>query len=120
MTELIRLSNMDKHRKLHLMVVLPRQALFTNRADAFRDCFPDPTTPGPSGQPTAIVYHTPPRRSPKPGDEVLRVLVRPTGPTPDVDFDAQIFGDIGIGRLGPAIPMLRAMTDYVGEVLKAF
>ena len=118
--KLIRLSNIDKHRKLHLMVVIPRQASFTNRTDAFRDCVPDPTAPGPRGQPTAIVYHTPPRRSPKPGDEVLRVQVRATGPNPDVDFAAQIFGDIGIGRLGPAIPMLRAMADYVGAVLAAF
>jgi hypothetical protein len=79
-----------------------------------------PITPVPNGQASVIVYHTPPRRSPKPGDEVLRVPVRATGPNPDVDFAAQIFGDIGIGRLGPAIAMLRGMADYVGAVLAAF
>jgi hypothetical protein len=118
--KLIRLSNIDKHRKLHLMVVIPRQASFTNRPDAFRDCVPDPATPGPSGQSAATVYHRPPRRSPRPGDEALRVIVRATGPNPDVDFAAQISGDIGIGRLGPVIPMLRGMADYVGAVLSAF
>ena len=118
--KLIRLSNIDKHRKLHLLVVIPAGGSFTNRTDAFRDCVADPTTPGPEGQPAAIVHHIAPRRPPRAGDVILRVLVRPTGPNPDVEFDAKITGYVGLGRLGPVIPMMDAMTSYVSDVLRAF
>src|SRR5690349_17247407 len=118
--KLIRLSNIDKHRKLHLLVFIPQSASFTNRVDAFRDCIPDPTVPAPGGQPAAIVHHLAPSRAPRVGDPILRILVRPTGPNPDVEFDASLIGYVGLGRLGPVIPMLDVMARYVSDVLTAF
>jgi len=118
--KLIRLSNTDKHRKPHMPVVIPQNAKFTNRSDALRDCVPYPTAPGPGGRPAAIIHHVAPSRNPHAGDEILRIFVRPTGPNPDVELDATLHGYVGIGRLGPAIPMLDAMAQYVGSVLNAF
>lgn len=118
--KLVRISNTDKHRKLHLLVMIPQSASFTNRVDAFRDCVPDPTVPGPQGQPTAIIEHIVPRRNPQTGDPVLRIPVRPIGPDPDVELDVRISAYVGIGRLGPVIPMLDAMAQYVSIVLSAF
>jgi len=118
--KLAQLSNTDKHRKLHLLVIIPQSASFTNRGDAFRDCIPHPTTPDPQGQPAGIVEHIAPRRAPRMGDPILRILVQPTGPNPDVEFDVMLNGYVGIGRLGPVIPMLDGMASYVSAVLSAF
>lgn len=118
--KLVRLSNTDKHRELHLMVVIPVRESFTNRSDAFRDCVPDPTVPNPPGHPTAIAYHGGLARSPHKGDEILRVRVRPIGPNPDVEFDMKLTGYIGVDRLGPVVRMLEAMAKYVGNVLEAY
>jgi hypothetical protein len=117
---LVRLSNIDKHRKLHLLVVIPQSASFTNRPDAFRDCVPYPTTSGPQGQPATIIEHIAPGRAPRAGDLILRIPVRPTGANPDVVLDARIIGYVGLGRLGPIIPMLDAIALYVSNVLEAF
>lgn len=51
---------------------------------------------------------------------MLRAFVRPTGPNPDVDLEMRLSCFIGIGKLGPVIPMLEGMADYVVAVLQAF
>jgi hypothetical protein len=38
--KLVKLSNVDKHRRIHLLVTVPQNASFTNRPDGFRDCVP--------------------------------------------------------------------------------
>ena len=112
------LSNVDKHRKLHLLLVASQSASFTNRSDAYRDCAPDARLM-PDGS-MAHWLHLPPRRPPRPDGEILRVFVRPFGPNPDVEVDASLTGHVAIGKLGPILPMLDAMARYVASVLRAF
>jgi hypothetical protein len=116
--KLVSLSNADKHRRLHLLVVVPHNATFTNRLDACRDCVPDQRLM-PDGS-YANAHHIVPRRNPQSGDVVLRIFVRPTGPNPDVDFDMRLTSFVGLGKLGPVVPMLEGMAQYVEAVLKAF
>ncbi len=116
--KLVSLSNVDKHRKLHLLVVVPQSASFTNRPDAYRDCAPNPRL-----MPDGSIAHAlllPPRRPPRPGDVILRTFVHPLGPNPDVEFDTSFIGHVATGKLGPILPMLDAMARYVASVLRAF
>lgn len=117
--KLVALSNTDKHRRLHLLVVAAHQAAFANRHDAYRGCLPVLQTT-PDGTETAVWHHSAPRRPPRAGDEILRIPVHPTGHSPDVDVDAVLMGWVAIGRLGPVIPLLDACGRYVTDVLTAF
>ena len=116
--KLVYLSNVDKHRKLHLLVVATHRTSFTNRADAYRDCAPDFRLM-PDGK-MANWLVLPPQRQPRLGDVILRVFVHPLGPNPDVELDASLTGHVAIGKLGPILPMLDAMARYVASVLRAF
>lgn len=116
--KLVRLSNVDKHRKIHLLVIVPQDASFTNRPDGFRDCVPAPRL-APNGS-YVHAYHVVPHRSPRVNDTILRIFVQPTGPNPDVDWDVRLHGFVGIGRLGPVVPMLEGMANYVTAVLYEF
>jgi len=116
--KLIKLSNVDKHRRIHLLVTVPQSASFTNRPDGFRDCVPVPRLM-PDGS-YAHAHHMAPRRSPRIDDAILKIFVHPTGPSPDVDWNARLHGFVGIGKLGPAVPMLEGMADYVAAVLNEF
>jgi hypothetical protein len=117
--KLIQPSNVDKHRRLHLLVVAPAAGSFTNRADAFRDCVPV-LFPAPDGRMLPRFYHKVPGRSPRPNQEILRVEVTPTGPNPDVEIDGSITCQIRVGRLGPVVAMLDGFGQYVTAVLTAF
>jgi hypothetical protein len=68
----------------------------------------------------ANAEHIAPGRNPKAGDEILRIFIQPTGENPDVNCDAHLYGFVGIGRLGPVIPMLEGMANYVRAVLTEF
>ena len=116
--KLIRLSNVDKHRRLHLLVVVPRSSPLTNRIDAYRDCIPAPRLMPDGGYAHAQLIA--PSRNPRAGDVILVAFVRPTGPNPDVEVDLRLLGFVGIGNLGPVVPMLDAMAKYVTGVLNAF
>jgi hypothetical protein len=115
--KLIRLSNADKHRRLPLLVTAPTAAEF--RPAIYFDCVPVLRTQ-PDGRPAAQWFHRVPRRPPRVGDEILRVLVLPTGPEPDAECDAQLFFWIALGKLGPVVPLLEAFGQYVANVLDAF
>lgn len=116
--KLVRLSNIDKHRRIHLLVTIPQSASFTNRPEGFRDCVPTQRL-APNGS-CVHAYHVPPRRNPRENDIMLGIFVQPTGPNPDVDWDVRLHGFVGIGRLGPAVPMLEGMAQYVAAVLNEF
>jgi hypothetical protein len=116
--KLVYLSNVDKHRKLHLLVVAPQSASFTNRPDAYRDCVPDPRLMPDGSMAHALLL--PPRRPPRPGDVILRTFVHPIGSNPDVEFDASFTGYVATGKLGPILPMLDDMVRYVSSVIQAF
>jgi hypothetical protein len=115
--KLVALSNTDKHRRLHLLVAVPHGATLTYRPEAFRDCVLSPRAL-PGGQ--AAVEHIAPRRSPRADDVVFRVFVQPTGPNPDADLNVRLTGFIGTGRLGPVVPMLEGIAQYVAAVLREF
>ena len=117
--KLVRLSNIDKHRRLHLLVVAAHQASFTNRVDAHRDCVPV-LQPAPDGGLSGMWYHTAPSRPLRSDSEILRIPVRPIGPNPDVEVDARLVGWVVIGRLGPVVRLLDAFSTYVSNVLTAF
>lgn len=116
--KLVKLSNIDKHRKIHLLVSIPQSSSFTNNPDAFRDCLIDDRLM-PNGAYANIEFIAP-RRNPRVNDAVLRVFVQPTGPNPDVDLDYRLQAFVGIGRLGPVVPMLEGMAGYVKAVLSEF
>ena len=116
--KLVALSNTDKHRRLHLLVAVPHQATFTNAPGMFRDCTPVlAATPG--GM-SAVIEHFAPGRSPHADDVVFRILVQPTGPNPDVDLNVRLTSFVGTGRLGPVVPILEGMAQYVAAVLREF
>jgi hypothetical protein len=116
--KLVALSNTDKHRRLHLLVTAPHQATLTNRPDAYRDCTPILRAfPGGMG---AAIDHVTPKRNPHVNDMVFRVFVQPTGPNPDVDLDVRLTCFVGTGRLGPVVPMLKGMAQYVAAVIGEF
>ncbi len=116
--KLIRLSNIDKHRRLHLLVTRPYQSPLTNRIDAYTDCVTRPRLMPDGGRAHAHIIA--PGPNPRTNDPIMFVFVAPTGPNPDVDFDMTLTAFVGIGRLGPLIPLLDAFALYVGNVLNAF
>jgi hypothetical protein len=117
--KLISLSNTDKHRRLHLLVVIPQSATLTNRPETFRDCV-SVFRLMPDGKTLATVEMIAPRRNIRVNDIVARIFVQPTGPNPDVDFDMRLTGYVGTGRLGPVVPLLEGMAKYVAAVLSEF
>jgi len=116
--KLVRLSNIDKHRQLHLLVTRPHKSALTNRSDAYVDCVARPILIPGGGY--AHVHVIAPGRNPRPNDPVLLIFVTPTGPNPDVDFNMSLTAFVGMGRLGPVIPMLEFFATYVGSVINAF
>jgi len=117
---LIRMSNIDKHRRLHVIVVAPYQASFTNRPDGYRDCVPLIRTDPATGRRHGVTFHKAPSRPLRANTEILRVFVRPTGPNPDVEVDARLTGWITVGKTGPIIPLLDGFGEYVAAVLNRF
>lgn len=115
--KLIKLSNIDKHRRLHLLVHAILTGNFTN-APIYRDCQPMLRF-GVTGKPESPWYLNFPRY-PRPNDEILRIPVRVIGPNPDVEVPASLTGQVVTGKLGPVIPMLDGFGQYVGAVLTAF
>jgi hypothetical protein len=115
--KLVALSNTDKHRKLHLLVTVPHQATLTNQPNAFRDCIP--VLCAGSGGMAAVIEHIVPKRSPHADDMVFRVLAQPTGPNPEVDLTVRLTCFVSTGRLGPVVPMLEDIAQYVTAVLRA-
>jgi hypothetical protein len=116
--KLIRLSNIDKHRRLHLLVPRPFQSPLTNRPDAYRDCVPRFELM-PNGNRASIVLNAPPP-NPRPNHPILIAYVDVIGPNPDANFDMTLTGFVGLGRLGPIVPLLDGMAQYVTAVLDAF
>jgi hypothetical protein len=116
--KLVALSNTDKHRRLHLLVVAPHQATLTYRPETFRDCIP--ARRALPGDAAVAIEHLAPGRSPHVNDMVFRIFVQPTGPNPDVDLDVRLTCFVGTGRLGPVVPMLEGFARYVAAVLREF
>lgn len=113
------LSNEDKHRLIHVLVTIPTQASFTNRIDAYRDCLPDARLID-DGKTMANLHHTVPGSDPKPGQEVLRAFVRPTGPNPDVVVDAQMSGYVAMRETWGVLDAMGAIEAVVRAILTRF
>lgn len=108
------LSNIDKHRSIQVTYTVLHEGRFTNDG-RYIDCTPLLNKDG-LGQ----WILTPPSATPKPGDEILRVLVVPMGPNPDVDFKASIAGYVAIREKWDAIHCLDAIANIVETILRKF
>lgn len=90
------LSNKDKHRFPHIAIAVMDTMTATNTLHrGLTDCVPDPR-PMPDGGMADITIDGDPSKSAS--DIVARVFVRPTGPNPDADLEAEITGYIAIGE----------------------
>lgn len=111
------LSNVDKHRLLHVIYVLAHQGTFVNTG-AYRDCLPD-TRMMPNGTQANVAlrgFDGPPR----PNDEVARVFVRPAGPHPDVDIQARLTGYVAVRESWNLLDLLDASGRWIAALLKRF
>jgi hypothetical protein len=110
-----RLSNEDKHRSPHIAVTVVRDLVFTNTVpDGLTDCVTDPR-PTPQGMASIILNND--MGNPSPGDEVLRVLVRPTGPNPDIDLKAKLSGYVAIAGTWNLLETLDGIDEGVTTIL---
>ena len=109
-------SNVDKHRRIHLAYMIPQLVSFAGLDSyMFHDCEPILND---SGVATIdIGFAKPPTN---PGDEVARVAVRPTGPSPDVDFEMRMEGYVAIRERWNVIEALDTFANGVEMVLRDF
>lgn len=111
------LSNRDKHRKLHLLQVVPEGLSVTNQA--FVDCVPDPR-PTPEGSLASVIV-SPIDQILESGREVLRVFIVPTGPDPHVDFAPRLFCYVAVHQpTWEVLGMLNSMRKGIGAILSSF
>lgn len=109
------LSNIDKHRKIHVFTGGLRETIFQAPApDAYIDCRPLTETGG-----TEVVFLEPTSPSRKP-EEIFRVRVIQTGPNPDLQAEPKITGFIGVGADWDVLPLMNAIGDWTGDILEAF
>jgi hypothetical protein len=58
--------------------------------------------------------------TPKPGDEVLRICVTPTGPNPDVEFDPRFTAKVAMHESWDVLTAINAAWKGVESVLREF
>lgn len=110
------LSNSDKHRVIQVLYVLPEAAHFTPPPiGAFTDCRPVLNAHG-----TLDLRVNPPTKSPRIGDEVLRLSVVPEGPNPDVDLRAHISGYVAVREHWDVFDALDTLSAVVSDILSGF
>lgn len=103
------LSNIDKHRTVHVAYVVIGELLYQNAGTWF-DCDPDPT------RLVEINGSVIPRRD----EEVLRLPVIPRGPNPDRDLKAQLSGHVAIHENWPMVEFLDHVGQLVAVILRRF
>lgn len=109
------LDNIDKHRTIHLTYVVAHQGFFTvPERSAFRDCEPI-TTDG-----NVHLTSLPPSQPPNPGEPILRIPIRVTGPNPDVDFKTRLTGYVAVREQWNVIEALDTFTEGVSNIIETF
>jgi len=108
-------DNIDKHRTLHLTYFVLKDFRAGMSPNAkYTDCVPILESDFP------VVFDSITSERPKVGDEVMRAMVRPTGPNPDVDFEPRLTGFVAIGESCDILYALQAMHDAVSSVIEEF
>ena len=91
------LSNADKHRIVHPVLMAARGILLPTPSDqAFKDC--EPVRQLIKGQWVRAAHFSVGLR-PDVDDEILKVEVTPTGPNPDLDFNTTLACEIVLGEV---------------------
>jgi hypothetical protein len=110
------LSNVDKHRVVHVVLAAAHQAQFQIPSlDRYVDCVPDPRIDG-----TFVITSYAPESPLRAGNEILVVPVTSTGPNPDVDLHAWLTGTVVVGQSLRLMDALDAIGTQVETILKAF
>jgi hypothetical protein len=120
LTVLATLSNRDKHREIHPALFVNTEArLQMEPMSVFVDCeIPNEVRGGMRHFEGQIL--NPPAR-PRIGDVVAGISVTPTGPSPDITIDAQVFGDIVLGADGDMpFAVLPEIGQFAGDLLNWF
>lgn len=112
------LSNTDKHRRLHVTYLRQGQAVFDlSDTSRFRDCtFRHGITTDAVMRDVLLTGYT----DPAPGQEVVRILISPTGPNPDVELNPRLTAEVVFERGFPVVQTLEAVGQYVATVLEMF
>lgn len=109
------LSNVDKHRSLHLSILTGQDLVFRGPGpEDIRDCLPQErmTDQGPA---TYLVEGD--VREPRTNQKLITVFIHPTGPCPDVDMKAEFRAFVGLANDWDVLPYLETMADAVEWIL---
>lgn len=108
------LSNIDKHRFVHVAVTAPKQITFTPPT-IFNDCLPRMVKDA-SGQDVMLISHHNFPNGPEVvvGDVILRMFVIPDGPNPDVELEADFTCAISLKIISGLIPDMLQALDSLG------
>ncbi len=107
------LSNIDKHRVLHVITRLPHELIFrAPTPEKFHDCYAD--------NPVRVVFGSSMGGEARPNDEVFRIHVTPTGQNPDVEVNPNLTAHIAFHDNWNPIDTLDGIGAQVAIILEAF
>ena len=110
------LSNQDKHQMTHPAYAVGHQGNFRNTG-RYEDCVPRREIM-PDGTPADVAITG--LSTLRPGDEVVRVFVTPTGPSPEVDLESRVTGYVAVNETWNLMETLDACAHAVSDILQAF
>jgi hypothetical protein len=102
-------SNADKHREVQFVYCVPA-VLNRLSQPIYVDCVPTAVSPFRWGLPDARNL----------GDEVFRFLARPTGPNPDLHFDANVSAFVAVEQKLDVVDTLDTLAQRVERVIRSF
>jgi hypothetical protein len=117
-----RLSDIDKHRVIHLAVVFAERVTFPRNVaqSILRDCIPRLVRPGLTNEGNVRLYRSAETGPVSLGDEIFDVPITPTGPNPDVNLEASASGFIAFEDALDVLASLEDIGVRLAEILRTF